>query len=275
MEDATKNKTTQSFVTCVYEAKVADFSRNVTVTWSKNLTSQTLNISVENRSGENQCNCKIDLKTWQFWGSKGLKSFIIDGQRVDIFWDFRTAKFSGSPEPCSDYYVAMVSGEEVVLLLGDRKKEAFKRSKSRPSLVDSVLRHKKENVFGKRCFFTRSTLGMARKEHNIGIEASLSGPGDPELWINLDGILLFHVMNLHWRFRGNESVLVDDMPLQIFWDVHDWLYSTPNSGQGFFIFKRSTTEGELTSNPDARVLCDEESGDAFEFCHLLYACLEG
>lgn len=271
--DSATNKIAQNFVTSIYDAKVSDLNRNVTITWLKNLMSHTLNILVENPYGENHYNCKIDLKTWQFWGKKGLKSFKVDGKRVDIFWDFRTAKFTTSPEPYSDFYIAFLSGDEVVLLLGDMKHEAFKRTKSRPSLVDPMLLHKKECVFGKKCFYSRTMFGHGKREHDITIETSLSGPSDPEMLIIVDGDTLIRVMNLHWRFRGNESVVVDDKPVQIFWDVHDWLYTNgPNSGQGIFIFKQGATESEDNDgNGDWRILCDEYSGNGREFCHLLQA----
>ncbi|KAG9137176.1 hypothetical protein Leryth_012005 [Lithospermum erythrorhizon] len=86
-----------------------------------------------------------------------------------------------------NYYVALVSEGEVVLVLGDQKMEAFKRTKCRPSLEDPFLVHKKENLFGKKFFTTRTILGQGKKEHNIIIESSLSGPFDPEIWISVDG----------------------------------------------------------------------------------------
>ncbi|THF97417.1 uncharacterized protein LOC114315723 [Camellia sinensis] len=271
IEDAVTNRIAQNFVTYTYETNVANLCRNVTVTWSKNLMNHTLHIVVENPSSENHYTCKVDLKTWQFWGRKGLKSFRVDDKCVNVFWDFRAAKFSTSPEPCSDYYVAVVSNEEIVLLLGDQKIEALKRTRSRPSLVDAMLVHKKESVFGKKYFRSKTMLGHGKKEHDIVIETSLAGPNDPEMWIFMDGVVLTRVMNLHWKFRGNESVLVEDAPLHIFWDVHNWLYNNPNSGQGFFIFKRGEPEIELDGNGYDKVLCDEDSGDGTTFCHLLHA----
>lgn len=183
----------QCAVTRVYQARLAESMLcNVSVTWCKNLTSHGLNITVEEPANcqENHFHftCKIDLKTWQFWGKKGLKSFEIDGKkRVDIFWDFRQAKFTSAPEPCSDYYVALVSNEEVVLLLGDMKKDAYKRTRSRPSLEEATLLYKRENVHGKRLFCTRAMVGEDKKEHDIVVENSLAGPGEPEMWISVGG----------------------------------------------------------------------------------------
>lgn len=274
---ATTSKSAQSFVTCGYKAKVGEICREVTITWSKNLMNHSLTITVlENPFGENHYTCKIDLKAWQFWGKKGLKSFDVCGKRVDIFWDLRSAKFSSSPEPCSDYYVAMVSSEEVVLLLGDLKKEAFKRTKTRPSLVEPILVYKRENVYGKKLFCTRTMLDdEGKKEHDIVIENSLSGPGDPEMWISVDGTLLIRIMNLNWRFRGNETVVVNNVPVHIFWDVYNWLFNSPGLGHGLFIFK----PGEP---PDCTAINDrngrgcggelEVDGDGkAQFSHFLYA----
>ncbi|XP_022848378.1 uncharacterized protein LOC111370749 [Olea europaea var. sylvestris] len=163
----------QNFVTFIHRAKLADMFQNITLTWAKNMISHSLHIMVQNPYAEDHYMCKIDLKTWQFWGKKGLKSFQVDEKRVDVFWDIKSAKFSSSTlEPTSDYYVAMVSEEEVVLLLGDQKKEAFTRTKCRPSLQDAALVHKKEIVFAKKCFCTKTTLGQGKREHNIIIESA-------------------------------------------------------------------------------------------------------
>ncbi|CAK9145066.1 unnamed protein product [Ilex paraguariensis] len=276
-EEATTNKPAQNFVTCVHKVKIEDLIRNVTTTWSRNLINHSLCFMVENPSDDDHYTCKIDIKTWQFWGKKGLKSFRVDEKRVDVFWDLRCAKFSTSPEPSSDYYVAVVSDEEVVLLLGDQKNEAFKRTKSRPSLVDATLVHKKENVFAKKCFFARTMLGQGKKAHDIVIETSLSGDCEPEMWIGIDGTVSIRVMNLHWRFRGNETLLVDDVQVQILWDVHDWLYNIPNSGPGVFIFKQGEVECEPNTYLDSKTLKGEGCESHWrhptdkDFCHFLYA----
>ncbi|KAI5674648.1 hypothetical protein M9H77_15012 [Catharanthus roseus] len=287
IEESITTKPTQNFVTCIHRAKIAGFFRNVTITWSKSLIGHSLFIMVENPSEETHSSCKIDLKTWQFWGRKGMKSFRVDEKRVDIYWDLRSAKFSSSPEPTSDYYVAFVSEEEVVLLLGDQKKEAFKRTRKAPSLSEPALVHKKENVFAKKCFYTRTMLGQGQKEHDIIIESVLSDPCEPEMWISVDGTTTIRIVNLHWRFRGNETIEVDNVPVQILWDVHDWLYNDQTSGAGglgTFIFKQGTFEVEPDSDFDERISSSEDSGDGSgefpspmeldstaDFCHFLYA----
>lgn len=281
-KDHPRNKSEESSTTSVYQAKVADLSCKVNVTWCKSLIDHSLSIHVENPSAENHHTCKIDLDILHFWNKKGLKSFEIDEKRVDFFWDFREVKFSNSPEPCSDYYLAMVSNKEVVLLLGDLKNEAYKRTNSKPSLEEATLVYKKENVYGKRLFCTKAKLGEGKKEHDIVIENAVSGFGDPEMWISADGIVLIRVMKLHWRFRGNETVFLNNLPIQIFWDVHDWLFNSPSSGHALFIFKPGAPEYSPDSDLDGTNRSGEAVGSdiydslwtttsAADFCHFLYA----
>ncbi|XP_077236609.1 uncharacterized protein LOC143878193 [Tasmannia lanceolata] len=280
-EDTIGNKSGQCTVACVYQTKLAGLCRNVTVIWSKNLINHSLSIMVENPNSENHYTCKIDLKPWHFWSKKGFKSFEVDGTRVDVFWDLRSAKLSDGSEPSGDYYVAVVCDEEVVLLLGDCKKEAYRRTKSRPSLIDATLMTKRENVFGKKCYCTRAKFDERRKEHDIVVEHSISGCKDPEMWISIDGIVLIHVTNLQWKFRGNETVLVNRAPVQVFWDVHDWLFGSPGSGHAVFIFKPGALDYGSDDDRDGSAGGAEgESGyysvqsraqPVSEFCLFLYA----
>ncbi|GAV68433.1 DUF868 domain-containing protein [Cephalotus follicularis] len=282
-EDPVTIKTAQSTVTSVYQTHIACYWRNVTVVWCKNIMNHTLNIMVHSTEGEFHHNCKIDVKPWHFWSKKGYKSFEVDGSQVDVYWDLRAAKFSGSPEPYADYYVALVQDEEVVLLLGDIKKKAYKRTKARPAIVEPILFYKKENVFAKKSFSTRAKFDERRKEHDIVVETSTTGPRDPEMWVSIDGIVLIHVRNLQWKFRGNQTVMVDKQPVQVFWNVHDWLFGNPGTGHGLFIFKPGAVESESDREGSGHGCGDSEisngscyhstntNSGAPEFCLFLYA----
>ncbi|GFP86086.1 hypothetical protein PHJA_000752500 [Phtheirospermum japonicum] len=271
--DPITQKTAQSTATCVYQTPIAGFWRNVTVLWSKNLMNYSLTISVESVEHNRAYTCKIDLKPWHFWAKKGYKSFEVDGNNLEAYWDLRSAKFSGSgPEPCSDFYVVLASEDEVVLLLGDWKKKAYKRTKSRPALVDALMLYKKEHIFGKKSFSTRVKFDQKKREHEIVVESSISGPREPEMWISIDGIVLIHIRNLQWKFRGNETVLVNKQPVQVLWDVHAWLFCTPGSNYGLFIFKPGTAESDSDADDDDDDDDDDgRTGDASRFCLFLYA----
>ncbi|KAA8524905.1 hypothetical protein F0562_011328 [Nyssa sinensis] len=282
-DDPSTHKTAQSTVACVYQTHIAGYWHNVTVLWCKNLMNHSLSISVDSVETDYHYCCKIDLKPWHFWSKKGFKTFEVDGNLVEVYWDVRSAKFAGGPEPCTDFYVALVSDEEVVMLLGDYKKKAYKRTKSRPALIDAVMLYKKEHVFGKKSFSTRAKFDQRRKDHEIVVESSTSGSRDPEMWISIDGIVLIHIQNLQWKFRGNQTVLVDKLPVQVYWDVHAWLFSTPGTGHGLFIFKPGMPETE-SDRDESSCGGDSECGSsnsyyystqshskASEFCFFLYA----
>jgi len=280
--DPLTSTTPQNTVTCAYQAYVAGYWRNLTVFWCKNHMNHTLNLIINNLEGEVCCNCKIDLKPWLFWSKKGSKSFELEGCQVDLHWDFRSAKFAGSPEPASDYYVAVVSDEEIVLSLGDYKKKAYKRANARPPLVEAILYLKKEHVFHKKTFSTRAKFDEKKHEHDIIVESSTGGPRDPEMWISMDGIIMIHVRNLQWKFRGNQTVMLSRQPVQVFWDVHDWLFTAPGTGHGLFIFKPGVSESEddrdsssygaQSDTSDGSMYFSTRSVSATpEFCLFLYA----
>ncbi|XP_009778863.1 uncharacterized protein LOC107818194 [Nicotiana tabacum] len=281
-DDPVNPKNAQSSVTCVYQSHIGGYWRNVTVIWSKNLMNHSVTLTVDSVESDYHQTCKIDLKPWHFWAKKGYKIFEVDGNQLEAYWDLRSAKFSGSPEPCSDFYVALVSEEEVVLLLGDYKKKAYKKTKSRPALVDALLFYKKEHVFGKKSFSTRAKFDQRKQESDIVVESSTSGPRDPEMWISIDGIVLIHIKNLQWKFRGNETVLVNKQPVQVFWDVHAWLFCSPGSGHGLFIFKPGASEDDSDreeSSVGGGSDCSDHSkyystlsySKASPFCLFLYA----
>ncbi|XP_052178388.1 uncharacterized protein LOC127792086 [Diospyros lotus] len=277
-------KNAQSSVTCIYVTHIGGYWHNVTVLWSKNLMNYSFTISVDSMGSDYNYSCKVDLKPWHFWSKKGYKSFDVDGNEVKVYWDLQAAKFSGGPEPSSDFYVALVSEEEVVLLLGDYKKKAYKRTKSRPALVEAKLFYKKEHVFNKKSFSTRAKFDQTVKEHEIVVESATSGPRDPEMWISIDGIVVIHIRNLQWKFRGNQTVLVNKLPIQVYWDVHAWLFCTPGSGHGLFIFKPGAPEpdGDKEENSQSDSESDNSSSNSgyysvvshskdSHFCLFLYA----
>ena len=157
--------------------------RLVTITWCKNHPIHGLSVSVDGPSGHDHHDCKLELKPWYVWRKQGSKQFEINGHIIGIFWDLRAVKFNGEGEPQSDYYVAVVSEDEVVLVVGDLKKHAFRRTKCRPAL---------------ECNCTKNQCTIE---------------------IGIDGELVIEVKHLQWKFRGNEKIIVKEAKIDVYWDV--------------------------------------------------------
>ncbi|XP_047959531.1 uncharacterized protein LOC125204834 [Salvia hispanica] len=273
------HKIPQCTVSCVYQTHIAGYWRNVTAVWSKNLIANSLSISVESVERDRVCSCKLELKPWYFWSRKGSKTFMVDENQLELYWDLRSAKFSG-PEPSKDFYVALVFEEELVLLLGDMEKKAHKATKARPSSVEALMYYKEEHVFGKKSFSTRLRFDES-KEHDVVVESSTAGDKDPEMWISIDGIVLIHIRNLQWKFRGNQTVVVNKHTVQVLWDVYAWLFCPPGVDHGLFIFKPGG-EGDGNGDGDSQGDGSDCSGPSMyysargysktvETCYFLYA----
>ena len=228
------SKNAQNIVTCVYQCRIRGRSCLVTVTWSKNLMGQGLSIGIDDSA--NQCLCKVDIKPWLFSKRKGSKSLEAYSCKIDIYWDLSSAKFGSGPEPLEGFYVGVVANKQMVLLLGDMKKESYKKTGATPVHSTAVFVAKKEHVFGKRVFGTKAQFCDNGQIHDLIIECDMIGVNDPCLIIRLDGKALMQVKRLQWKFRGNHTILVDGMTVEVYWDVHNWLFGT-SLGNAVFMFK--------------------------------------
>ncbi|KAJ0989471.1 hypothetical protein J5N97_007827 [Dioscorea zingiberensis] len=282
---AASKSSNQRVAISVYQTKINGHCHLITITWSKKLLVHTLSISVENQlqtknkkqdhDHHNQWTCKVELRPWFFWRKLSSKLFHVDDKPVRLFWDLRRAKFSGEPEPLSGYYVALVSDNEVVLLLGDHKTKAYKHTGFPPSLTNAALVSRREHVFGKKKLATRAQFHDKGKFHEILIQCNnggnssssssiLGGDIDSEMVIKIDDKDVLHVTHLHWKFRGNESIFINKTKLEVYWDVHDWLF-VPGLRRALFIFR------PVVNN----AICCSASSSSSSSLSSLWSSLEG
>lgn len=265
---ASATRSPQSLIMSVYRTKIAGQCRLVTITWCKNLLLHGLSVSVDGPAGDHHYHCKVELKPWYFWRKQGSKHFVVDGKTVDVVWDLKAARFNGEVEPQSDYYVAIVCEDEVVLVVGDQKKEAFRKTGCRPSLIDPAMVSRKEHMFGKRRFSTKMKLHERDRSHEVSIECSGNGNVyglSPEMEIKIDGQVAAHVKHLQWKFRGNEFIDVNKRKVEVYWDVHDWLFGS-GLRNAMFLFKPSSPSSSSSLSEDQQQL--ESVPDC---CFFLYA----
>ncbi|KAB1204160.1 hypothetical protein CJ030_MR8G025868 [Morella rubra] len=227
-------KATQNVVTCVYQRKLRGRSCLITITWTKNLMGQGLSVWVDDLA--KNCLCKVDIKPWLFSKRKGSKNLEMDSSKIEIYWDLTNAKFGSGPEPLEGFYLALVLDREMVLLLGDLKKEAYKKIDTDPVHSNAIFIAKREHVFGKKFYAAKAQFCDKGEMHDVTIECDTVGLNDPCLVIRIDSKTVMQVKRLKWKFRGNQTILVDGLPVEVFWDVHNWLFGNA-MGNAVFMFQ--------------------------------------
>lgn len=234
--DASSNssKTYQNLVTCLYSTELCGRSCVITITWCKNVMGQGLCIGIDDSS--NQSLCKVDIKPWLFSKRKGSKSTEAENSRVDVFWDLSHARFGSGPEPLEGFYVTVLFDFQIVLLLGDLVKDAYRKTNACPPPSNALFIAKREHIFGKKVYCTKAQFCDNGQIHDLTIECETIGLKDPCLEIRIDKKRVMLVKRLVWKFRGNQTILVDGLPVEVFWDVHNWLFDA-SMGNAVFMFE--------------------------------------
>lgn len=274
------SQTAQNLVICVYQCRIRGKCCLITITWSKSLMGQGLSVGIDD-SSSNQCLCKVDIKPWVFSKRRGYKSLEAYSCKIDVYWDLSNARLGVGPEPLEGFYVGVVVDRQMVLLLGDLRKEAFKKSSAIPLPSNAVFVAKKEHVFGKKMFGNKAVFCDNGQIHDLVIECDTSGVSDPCLIIRIDSKTVMQVKRLKWKFRGNHTILVDGLAVEVFWDVYNWLFGGTSLGNAVFMFRTCISEEKLwVGQPlsDANVVqwsfsqrFSETKSQGLGFSQILYA----
>ncbi|KAJ4831214.1 hypothetical protein Tsubulata_042546 [Turnera subulata] len=235
-------KAAQNLVTCVYQCKLRGRSCVITITWSKNLMGQGFGVAIDDST--NQCLCKVDIKPWLFSKRKGCKNLEADSKKIVIYWDVSGAKFGAGPEPLEGFYLAIVVDQDVLLLLGDMKKEAYKKIENAPGHCNAIFIARREHIFGKKFYGAKAQFCDKGLMHDVSIECDTLDVKDPSLVIRIDSKVVMQVKRLKWKFRGNHTILVDGLPVEVFWDVHSWLFGNA-MGNAVFMFQTCLSAEKL------------------------------
>lgn len=261
----------QNTVTCFYKSTLSTKTQLlVTVTWCRNLMGQALRVSVDD---DPSCLCKVDTNSWQFWKKKGSRSLETkEKTKVDIYWDLSGAKYDASgPEPVRDFYLVVIADTEIALLLGAMPDDAAVKFKDVAGTVaDFVLVGKKERVSGKATYSTKAQFKDHGASHDILIRCRGDGneSKEPELFVCIDQKRVVHVKKLQWKFRGNQTIFVDGVPVDMMWDVHDWFFNPSPSSDAVFLFRtRSGLQSRLWLE-EKLLQTEKENG---QFSLLIYA----
>uniref|UniRef100_A0ACD5ZY78 Uncharacterized protein n=1 Tax=Avena sativa TaxID=4498 RepID=A0ACD5ZY78_AVESA len=176
------------------------------------------------------------------WWRRGSRRFTAGDHRVDLAWDLTRARFpsSGSPEPFSGFFFAVVVDGEMVLAAGDLSDKAYRKTGARPPPGPrSVLLSRREHIAMRDADHGRghrTWVNVRGKEREISVDLVSRCRGkdsvsrdkdraDVGMSVSLDGERVLHVRRLRWKFRGSERVdLGGDDRVQVSWDLHKWLF---------------------------------------------------
>ncbi|CAN6340328.1 unnamed protein product [Urochloa humidicola] len=249
--DDVGHKPGKAVTASVYRAKIAGHSRVVTVSWSRDLLSHAFAVSISGADGAS-AECRVELRPWQFWRRAGSRRVELCGgasttpATVRVLWDLRRARFGGAgiPEPRGGYFVALEAAGEVVLVHGDLRRDALQRAAPCAAAeAEAIPVARREHVFGRRRFAAKARFHDQGDVHDVAIECGGGGGGggdaasdDMEMTIAIDGEEAVQVKHLQWKFRGNQSVTFSRVKVEVYWDVHDWLFSA-GTRPALFIFR--------------------------------------
>ncbi|XAR60098.1 hypothetical protein NMG60_11033347 [Bertholletia excelsa] len=262
----------QNAVVCLYKIFLSTQKQLLlTATWSKTNTVQGLSISF----GESNPSAAFKLNTNSrlFRKKKGSKSFEFDDSKVDVLWDLSGAKYNLGPEPVDGYYVLVLIDSELGLVLGDMAEEAItQKIKSGARVAKSSLISRREHFSGNTLCSTKAQFSDTGISHDILIRCSGENEGSkyPVLSVCIDRKTVIRVKRLQWNFRGNQTIFLDGLLVDLLWDVHDWFFN-PASGSGYAVFmfrKRSGMDSRLWL--EERVVQREQ--EKAEFSLVICAC---
>ncbi|XP_031279616.1 uncharacterized protein LOC116138044 [Pistacia vera] len=236
-----------NLTTCLYNTSLGLFS----FTWSKTFFGHSLNLNLHpfdftnsplsfsnnSLSDPSTLSFHLHIKPFIFWkkhGSKKLVNYTSSTSVIQIFWDLSRAKFGSGPEPESGFYIAVVVDGEIALLVGDSSKEAYAKTKAhKPERASQVLLLRREHVLGNKAYTTKVKFGGKTRE--ISIDCSVNS--DAKLSFSVDNKRVLQIKRLKWKFRGNERIEVDGVPIQVSWDIYNWLFEDMNNGHAVFMFR--------------------------------------
>lgn len=125
----------------------------------------------------------------------------------------------------------------MILLVGDLKKEAYAKTRAkRVERQAEALILRREHVFGNRTRVYNTKAYFGGKTREISIDCS--DGEDPRLCFSVDRKRVLLIKRLKWKFRGNERIEVDGVPINVSWDVYNWLFEDDTvSGHAVFMFR--------------------------------------
>ncbi|CAN4100748.1 unnamed protein product [Withania somnifera] len=250
----------QNTVHCVYKVTLSSKKQVlITISWCKTNVTQGLSVHF----GDDPSNVfKLNTNSRLFRKKKG----------VEVLWDLCAARYLTGPEPIDGYYVLVIVDSQLGLILGDMAEEAsLRRLKNGTPMAKFSLVSRQEHFSGNTIYSTKAQFCDSGNIHDVLIRCSGENEGlkHPVLSVYIDKKMVIRVKRLQWNFRGNQSIFVDGLLVDLMWDVHDWFFN-PASSIALFMFRtRSGMDSRLWLDDKEKLLLKDQ--EKVEFSLLIYA----
>ncbi|XP_038707754.1 uncharacterized protein LOC120002957 isoform X2 [Tripterygium wilfordii] len=260
----------QNAVTCIYKVILSNQKQLlIQVTWCKNQTTQGLTINFNNNTSTS---FRLNTNSRLFRKKKGNKMIEADtSSKIEVFWDLSNAKYDTGPEPVDGFYVLIMVDSDIGLILGDLGEEAttkkFKTSNPAPKVT---LISRQEHCSGNALYATKAQFCDTGIPHDILIRCSGENEDlkHPVMSVCIDKKTVIRVKRLQWNFRGNQTIFIDGLLVDLMWDLHDWFFNPVSGSFAVFMFRtRSGSDSRLWLE-EKLVQRDQEKA---EFSLLIYA----
>ncbi|CAI0469496.1 unnamed protein product [Linum tenue] len=221
----------------------------------------------------------------QFRKPKGSKEFEACGCRIELLWNLSPAFYDAGPEPVSGFYVVVLIDSEPGLFLGDveeiEDEEGVDGEKIRLAAELSPVSRIEKFVSGgsgRGSYSTRAQFSRVGEMHDVMINFGTGGDQSSAaagMSVLIDGRRVFEVRRLRWNFRGNQTIFLDGIVVDVMWDLHDWSFKETGGGctaaAAVFLFRtRSGLDSRLWL--EEKILEQKKDPERAEFSLLICAC---
>ncbi|GFP88125.1 hypothetical protein PHJA_000956200 [Phtheirospermum japonicum] len=221
------------------------------------------------------CPSKKGEKSIVLQRARGMKHFELRGSKIEVYWDFCRSQYDSGPEPVTGFYVVVLVDSELSLVLGDMEHE---KRVSNIYSAEFKLISRREIFSGYACYSGRARFCDKGECHDVLIKFT----GDDVsrnsiLSVYVDKKSVVQVKRLRWNFRGNQTIFVDGLLVDLMWDLHDWFFgplsssSSSGLGHGVFLFRtRSGLDSRLWLEEKVNIEKDEQENVGFSL--MICAC---
>lgn len=274
----------QTTITSIYRITLSKHLI-IKVTWCNPHNNNGLSISVSSADQNPSTTLKLNTSSRFFRKKKGNKSVDSDLGKIEVFWDLSSAKYDSNlsgPEPINGFYVIVLVDAQLGLLLGDSFEETLRKKGFSGDIgFEFSLVSRQEHFTGNNTFYsTKARFVETGDSHEIVIRCNKETEGlkqssqhqYPVLSVCIDKKTVIKVKRLQWNFRGNQTIFVDGLLVDLMWDVHDWFFSNQGAcGRAVFMFRtRNGLDSSRLWLEEKMVKKDEQ--DKLDFSLFIYAC---